>query len=69
MSNIIQQIKDAERRAGPKKDTVLAQILGDMAKPLAEGQVSPKRQRNKGKSDKSYASKMTIEEIENAEEN
>ena len=32
MSNIIQQIKDAERRAGPKKDTVLAQILGDMAK-------------------------------------
>ncbi len=27
MSSIIQQIKDAERRAGPKKDTVLADLL------------------------------------------
>lgn len=63
MSNIIQQIKDAERRAGPKKDTMLAKILGDMAKPI-QGEVSPKRKRNAGKSNKSYASKLTIEDVE-----
>lgn len=32
MSSIIQQIKDAERRAGPKKDTKLAELLADKPK-------------------------------------
>lgn len=66
MSSIIQQIKDAERRAGPKKDTVLASLLQDMAKP-ANDKVSPKRARAKGARNTSYAAKLTIEEIENDE--
>lgn len=66
MSSIIQQIKDAERRAGPKKDTVLASLLQDMAKPTND-QVSPKRARAKGARNTSYAAKLTIEEIENDE--
>ena len=65
MSSIIQQIKDAERRAGPKKDTVLASLLGDMAK--NENKVSPKRTRSEGARNTSYSSKLTIEEIENEE--
>lgn len=66
MSSIIQQIKDAERRAGPKKDTVLASLLQDMAKPVND-KVSPKRARAKGARNTSYAAKLTIEEIENDE--
>ena len=65
MSSIIQQIKDAERRAGPKKDTMLASLLGDMAK--NENKVSPKRTRSEGARNTSYSSKLTIEEIENEE--
>lgn len=65
MSSIIQQIKDAERRAGPKKDTVLASLLGDMA--TNQNKVSPKRTRSEGARNTSYSSKLTIEEIENEE--
>ena len=32
MSSIIQQIKDAEKRQGPKKDTVLADLLANKPK-------------------------------------
>lgn len=63
MSEILDQITEAERRAGPKKNTVLASLLGDME--AQTGEVSPKRKRNNGARDRSYASKLTIEDVEN----
>ena len=61
MSSIIQQIKEAERKRGPKEDTVLAKLMGNM--PMDK--VPDKKTRGKGARDKSYMSKLTIEDVEN----
>lgn len=61
MSEILDQISETEKKLGPKQDTLLAQLMGeqDMNK------TSPKRTRGQGARDKSYASKLTIEDVEN----
>lgn len=64
MSEILDQITEAERRAGPKENTLLASLVGDM--PVQTGPVSPKRKQGQGARDRSYASKLTIEDVENA---
>lgn len=56
MSDVLDQITEAERRAGPKKDTVLANLMDH---------TPAKRTRGKGARDKSYASKLTIKDVEN----
>lgn len=63
MSEILDQITEAERRAGPKKDTLLAELMGEV--PMQVGEVSPKRNQKNGRRDRSYMSKMTIEDVEN----
>lgn len=63
MSEILDQIAEAEKRMGPKKDTLLAELMGEM--PVQTGEVSPKRKRNNGARDRNYASKLTIEDVEN----
>ena len=65
MSEVLDQITEAERRAGPKKNTVLAQLMGEFEPQT--GPVSPKRTRGQGARDKSYASKLTIEDVEDGE--
>lgn len=62
MSEILDQISEAEKRQGPKKNTLLAELMGDIQQTK---EVSPKRTRGKGARDRSYASKMTIEDVEN----
>lgn len=62
MSSILTQIAEAEKRRGPAKNTLLAQLMGDQD--LTK--TSAKRKRDNGARDRSYASKMTIEDIENA---
>lgn len=62
MSSILTQIAEAEKRRGPAKNTLLAQLMGDQD--LTK--TSAKRKRYNGARDRSYASKMTIEDIENA---
>lgn len=64
MGEILDQISETEKRQGPKKNTVLANLLGDIE--VQTGEVSPKRKRNNGARDRSYASKLTIEDVENA---
>lgn len=63
MSEILDQITEAERRAGPKKNTLLATLMGDVEPQT--GPVSPKRNQKNGARDRSYASKLTIEDVEN----
>ena len=61
MGEILDQITEAEKRQGPKENTLLAQLIGDQNmnhKPA-------KRTRGQGARDKSYASKLTIEDVEN----
>jgi hypothetical protein len=64
MGEILDQISEAEKRQGPKKNTLLAELMGEM--PVQTGEVSPKRKRNNGARDRNYASKLTIEDVENA---
>lgn len=63
MSEILDQITEAERRAGPKKNTLLAELMGEV--PMQVGKVSPKRNQKNGRRDRSYMSKLTIEDVEN----
>jgi hypothetical protein len=63
MGEILDQISEAEKRQGPKKNTLLAELMGEM--PVQTGEVSPKRKRNNGARDRNYASKLTIEDVEN----
>lgn len=61
MGEILDQITEAEKRQGPGKDTILAKLMGDQDmnhKPT-------KRTRGQGARDKSYSSKLTIEDVEN----
>lgn len=62
MGEILDQISEAEKRQGPKKNTRLAQLLGDTEMP---NKVSGKRKQGNGARDRSYASKLTIEDVEN----
>lgn len=62
MSEILDQITEAEKRQGPKKDTLLAQLMGDVKQTK---EVSAKRTKGKGARPGSYASKLTIEDVEN----
>lgn len=62
MGEILDQITEAEKRQGPKKNTKLAELLGNVE---LKGQVSGKRKQGNGARDRSYASKLTIEDIEN----
>lgn len=63
MSEVLDQITEAERRAGPKKNTLLAELMGEVEPQTS--QVSPKRKQGHGARDRSYASKLTIEDVEN----
>lgn len=63
MSEVLDQITEAERRAGPKKNTLLAELMGEV--PMQVGEVSPKRNQKSGHRDRSYMSKLTIEDVEN----
>lgn len=63
MGEILDQITETEKRQGPGKDTLLAKLIGDVAPQT--GQVSPKRKQGRGARDRSYASKLTIEDVEN----
>lgn len=64
MGEILDQISETEKRQGPKRNTLLAELMGEM--PVQTGEVSPKRKRNNGARDRNYASKLTIEDVENA---
>lgn len=63
MGEILDQISETEKRQGPKKNTKLAELLGNVE---LKGEVSGKRKRNNGARDRNYASKLTIEDVENA---
>ena len=63
MGEILDQISETEKRQGPKRNTLLAELMGEM--PVQTGEVSPKRKRNNGARDRNYASKLTIEDVEN----
>lgn len=60
MTEIMTQISDYEKRAGPKKDTKLGALLGDMP------DVKPKRPSENGKGARhtSFRSRITIEDTE-----
>lgn len=62
MGEILDQISEAEKRQGPAKNTKLAELLGNVE---LKGEVSGKRKRNNGARDRNYASKLTIEDVEN----
>ena len=62
MGEILDQISETEKRQGPKKNTKLAQLMGDME---LKDKVSGKRKQGNGARDRSYASKLTIEDVEN----
>ena len=62
MGEILDQISETEKRQGPKKNTKLAELLGNVE---LKGQVSGKRKQGNGARDRSYASKLTIEDVEN----
>lgn len=58
MTEIMTQIADYEKRLGPKKDTMLGHLMGDMSEQLG------KRQRDKGARNTSFKSRITIEDVE-----
>lgn len=60
MTEVMTQISDYEKRIGPKKSTLLGQLLGDMP------DAKPKRSRNAGSRRTSFKSRVTIEDVENA---
>lgn len=62
MGEILDQISETEKRQGPKKNTKLAQLMGGME---LKDKVSGKRKQGNGARDRSYASKLTIEDVEN----
>lgn len=62
MGEILDQITETEKRQGPGKNTKLAQLMGDIKMP---NKVSGKRKQGNGARDRSYASKLTIEDVEN----
>jgi hypothetical protein len=62
MGEILDQISEAEKRQGPAKNTKLAELLGNVEMP---NKVSGKRKQGNGARDRSYASKLTIEDVEN----
>jgi len=64
MGEILDQISEAEKRQGPAKNTKLAELLGNVE---LKGEVSGKRKRNNGARDRNYASKLTIEDVENGD--
>lgn len=64
MGEILDQISETEKRQGPKKDTFLASLIPDLKQ--ESGVVSPKRKQGQGARDRNYASKLTIEDVENA---
>ena len=64
MGEILDQITETEKRQGPGKNTKLAQLMGDIKMP---NKVSGKRKQGNGARDRSYASKLTIEDVENGE--
>lgn len=59
MGEILDQIAELERRSGPKKNTRLAQLMGDDTKPA-------QRQRDKGARNTSFKSRITIDDMEGA---
>lgn len=63
MGEILDQISETEKRQGPKKDTFLASLIPDLKQ--ESGPVSPKRKQGQGARDRNYASKLTIEDVEN----
>lgn len=58
MTEIMTQIADYEKRSGPKKETRLGQLLGDMPEPTG------KRSRDKGARNTSFKTRVTIEDVE-----
>lgn len=64
MGEILDQITETEKRQGPGKNTKLAQLMGDIKMP---NKVSGKRKQGNGARDRSYASKLTIEDVENGD--
>lgn len=60
MTEIMTQIGDYEKRIGPKKSTVLGQLLNDMP------QATPKRSKTAGARNTSFKSRVTIEDVEHA---
>lgn len=58
MTEIMTQISDYEKRAGPKKDTKLGELLTDMHTGKA------KRSKNKGARNTSFKTRVTIEDLE-----
>ena len=59
MTEIMTQIADYERRAGPKPETKLGSLLADM-----HNEPAPKRSRTKGARGTSFKSRVTIEDVE-----
>lgn len=60
MTEIMTQIADYEKRAGPKKDTMLGQLLGDMT----GGKTKRASRNGKGARNTSFHSRVTIEDTE-----
>lgn len=60
MTEIMTQISDYEKRAGPKKDTMLGQLLGDMG----GGKTKRASRNGKGARNTSFHSRVTIEDTE-----
>ena len=58
MTEIMTQIADYEKRAGPKKKTMLGKLLNDMP------DIKPKRGRNAGGRTTSFKTRVTIEDLE-----
>jgi hypothetical protein len=60
MTEIMTQISDYEKRAGPKKDTKLGQLLGDMG----GGKTKRASRNGSGARNTNFHSRVTIEDIE-----
>lgn len=70
LTEVMTQIADYEKRQGPKKTTVLGQLLEGMPGSTVAGPTAPKRPTHPGGGTRktSYASRVTIKDIEDNDE-
>ena len=64
MGDILDQIAEVERKKGVKKDTKLAELLGNDETDFKTAIKTPKRTKGKGARTSSITGRMTIEDIE-----
>lgn len=64
MGDILDQIAEIERKNGVKKDTKLAELMGEEKSDFKKSTKTPKRTKGKGARTSSITGRMTIEDLE-----